>query len=105
MSSINEVMEEEKNAQMVVKDAEQKAEAILSDAKATAAAMIRKAQGDDAAVKELTERHKERIAATRARILEECETRVAQTEKLYARNLEASVRLIVGDVLGVELEH
>lgn len=104
MSSINDVMEEERTAQRLVRDAEQKAEAILRDAKASAAAKVSKAQTDDALLKELTERHKERMAAQRAEVLKECQARVEETERSCRANLGRAVDLIVDSVLGEELE-
>lgn len=104
MSSINDIMEEEKNAQQLLRDAEQKAQAILRDARASAVAMVRRAQSDDTLVKELTERQKERTAALRAKILEECQARAAETEKLCERNLEAAIKLVTDDVLGADVE-
>lgn len=104
MSSINDVMDEERNAERLLRDAQQRAEALLGQARASAAEMVKTAQSDDTLVRELTNRSKDRIAALRATILAECQARVAQTEELCNRNLEAAVRLITDEVLGVELE-
>lgn len=104
MSSISDIMDEEKNAQQLLRDAEQNAQAMLRDARASAAAMVRRAQSDDTLLKELTERHKERIAALRGKIVAECQARVAETEKLCERNLEAAIKLVTDDVLGGDVE-
>jgi len=104
MSSIKDLLDEEKNAERQLNDAEKEAESVLRSARARAAESIRKAQSDDALVNELSERNKERITATKARILAECKGRAAETEKLCKKNLEAAVRLIVSDVLGEESE-
>lgn len=100
MSSIKDLLDVEKEAEGLLKSAEQQAEAILRDARARAGERIRRAQSDDALVKELVERNRERISALRAEILGECETRAAETERLCRKNLEAAVRLVVDSVMG-----
>jgi len=100
MSSIKDLLEEEKEAEGLLKSAEQQAEAILRDARARAAETVRRAQSDETLVKELTERNRERISALQAEILGECKTRAAETERLCRENLEAAVRLVVDSVTG-----
>lgn len=102
MSSIKDLLNQEKEAEGLLKDADQKAEAVLREAKAKASDMIRRAQSDDALVRELTERNKAKIAEIRASVLSECEARAAQTEGLCRKNLEAAVRVVVNDVRGGE---
>lgn len=104
MSSIKDLLDEEKGAERQLRDAENEAETILKNARAKAAEMIRTAQSDDALVRELTEQNKERIAAARAKIMSDCQAKAAETEKRCGVNLEAAVRLIVNEVLGVEIE-
>jgi len=104
VSSIGEIMDEERNAERLLRDAEQKAEALLKDARARAVAVLERAQSDDALVNDLTERHKKRIAALREEVLAGCQSRVAETEKLCLSNLDAAVKLIVDDLLGAGLE-
>lgn len=100
MSSINEVMEEERSAQRLVRDAEERAETVVSDAKAAAAAMVSKAQTDDTILKELEQRQKERTSAERAEIFRDCQGRVEEAERRSQKNFETAVNLIVESVLG-----
>jgi vacuolar-type H+-ATPase subunit H len=100
VSSINDIMDEEKHAQQLLRDAEQRAQAILTEARASAAAMLKRAQNDETLLKEATDRDKERIAALRAKILADCQPRIAETERLCESNLEAAVKLVTDDVLG-----
>lgn len=104
MSSINDVMEEERTAERTVREAEEKAEAVLRDARVAAAAMVKRAQTDDAVLKELTERHKERIAVQAAEMVKESQAKVEETERLCRTNFEAAASMIVGSVLGEGLE-
>jgi vacuolar-type H+-ATPase subunit H len=104
MSSIKDLLEEEKEAEGQLKNAQQQAEAILRDARTKAGEQIRSAQSDDALVKELTARNKERISALQQKIFGECEARAADTERLCRKNLEAAVRLVVENVMGVRNE-
>jgi len=100
MSSIKDLLQEEKDAEVNLKTAEQQAESTLRDAKVRAAELIRKAQSDDALVKELTQRNKEKITALQASIASECQARAADTETRCKKNLKAAVLLVVNDVLG-----
>ncbi len=100
MSSIKDLLEEEKEAEGLLKNAVQQAEAILRDAKTKAGERIRTAQSDDVLIKELTERNKERISALQAKILSECQAKAAETERLCRKNLEAAVKLVVDNVGG-----
>ena len=100
MSSIKDLLQEEKDAEAILKTAQQQAEATLRDAKVRAAELIRSAQSDDALVKELTQRNREKISALQGRIASECQARAADTESLCKKNLQAAVRLVVNDVIG-----
>lgn len=100
MSSIKDLLQEEKDAESIIKNAEQQAEATLRDAKAKAAELIRRAQSDDALVKELAERNKAKIAALQAVILGECQTRAAEIENHCKENLNAAIELVVDSVTG-----
>lgn len=100
MSSIKDLLQEEKDAEGVLKEAEQRAAALAAEARARAAEIIGKARGDDALVKELTARSEERIAAQRKRILEECEARAAEAEARYGRNVEAAASLVYEGIVG-----
>lgn len=104
MTSIKELLDEEKGAERQLKDAELEAESMLRVARATAAETLRKAQSDDALVKELADRNKERIDATKAAIQAECMKKAEETERLCRANLQVAVRVIVNEVLGVEVE-
>lgn len=100
MSSINEVMEEEKTAQRILREAEEKADRVVREARAAAGEMLGKAQADEAILKELGERQKEKTEAERAQILGDCMVKVEETENLCRMNFEAAVSLIVQSVLG-----
>jgi len=100
MSSIKDLLQEEKDAEAIFKSAEQQAEATLREAKVRAAELIRRAQSDDALVKELTQRNREKISALQAKIASECQVRAADTESLCKKNLHAAARLVVDNVIG-----
>lgn len=104
MSSIKDLLQEEKDAESLVKEAERKAEALVQDARRKAADSIRRAQSEDAQLKELSRASQERVARLRARIAEECDTRAAETDKSCRANLKAATKLIVDTVLGVDYE-
>lgn len=100
MSSIKDLIDEEKEAEGLLKGSEQQAEAILKEAKAKAGDLIRRAQSDDALVKELTERNRGAIAAMQAKIQGECQAKATETERLCKKNLDAAVKVIVEGVEG-----
>jgi vacuolar-type H+-ATPase subunit H len=104
VSSIKDLLDEEKEAEGLLKDSEQKADAIVRDARTKASDLIGKAQSDDVLVRELTERNKERISVIQAEIQSKCDARAAETEMLCQRNLEAAVELVVDNVLGASNE-
>jgi len=104
MSSIKDLLDQEKESESMLRDSEQKSESMLRDARATAAELIRKAQSEDALLRELTARNKERIASMRQDTLSECEARAADSERLCRSNLEAAVRLIIAHVAGEDNE-
>jgi vacuolar-type H+-ATPase subunit H len=104
VSSIKDLLQEEKDAEELLQGAEKSAEAILKEAEAKAAELVRRARRDDALVNELAVRHKDKVAALRAKTFAECQAKAAEAERLYKKNLGAAVKLIVDNVLGVEIE-
>ena len=104
MSSIKDLLQEERDAEALVKEAERKAEALVQEAKRKAADAIRKAQSDEVQVNELSLASKERSARLRKRIAEECDQRAAETEQSCNANLRVTTKLIVDTVLGVDYE-
>jgi vacuolar-type H+-ATPase subunit H len=101
VSSIKDLLQEESQAERQLKDAEMEAETLIRNAKMKAREILRTAQTDDTGIKELTGRSKERIAGQKAKIIEECQTGLAEAETMYKKNLESAIKLITNKVLGV----
>ena len=101
MSSIKDLLQEERDAESSLKEAEREAEAIVLAARTNARQLVRQAQSDDTLVKEMTQHYQEKITELRAKIHGECQTKVSELEKVYRGNLQVAIKLIVDQVLGV----
>ncbi len=102
MSSIKDLLSEEKNAEQLVKNAERQAEDIVSQARIKAREILKKAETDDTRVKELTQLCQSRISALKSKVMEECQAQEADTEELLRGNFDGAIKLIVDSVLSMK---
>ena len=99
MSSIKNLLQEEKDAEALVKNAQSQAEQVVREARIKARELVKNAENDGARVKQLTELYEARISDQRARLQKECRTEADKIDTLCKKNFDDAVKLIVENVL------
>jgi vacuolar-type H+-ATPase subunit H len=101
MSAIKELIEEEKNAEKIIKDAEEKANQLLLNTKKKADEIIKNAENDDSVIKELILRKEQEIIEKRNNILKNYDNEAEEIENICKKNFEYAVKFVIDSVLGV----
>lgn len=101
MSAIKELIEEEKNAERIIKDAEEKANQLLLNAKKKADEIIKNAENDESVIKELILRKESEITEKRNNILKNYDNEAKEIENICKKNFEHAVKFVIDSVLGV----
>ncbi len=101
MSAIKELIEEEKNAEKIIRDAEEKANQLLLNAKKKADEIIRNAENDESAIKDLITRKESEIMEKRNNILKNYENEAREIEYICRKNFEEAVKFVINSILEV----
>ncbi|MEM3832168.1 MAG: V-type ATPase subunit subunit G family protein [Thermoprotei archaeon] len=101
MSVIKELIEEEKNAEKIIKDAEAKANEIILHARKNAEKIIKTAENDESIIKDLVTRKEAEIAEKKSAILKKYEKEAQEIEDSCKKNFEEAVKFVLNNILGV----
>lgn len=104
MSSVKELLQEEVDAESLVRKAEESARTTLNEAKAKATELLKKAHIDGGPVDKVAGEAKVKVAGEKEAILNGCEARATEAEELYKKNLVAAARLVVESIAGADIE-
>jgi len=101
MSVIRELIEVEKNAERIIKDAEEKANQMVSNARRNAEMIIKNAESDDSIIKDLIAHKEAEITEKKNAILRKYDEEAQKIEDACKKNFEEAVRFVLNSILGV----
>lgn len=101
MSVIKELIEEEKNAEKIIREAEEKANQLISNAKRNAEILIKNAENDESIIKDLVARKESEIIEKKNAILKQYDEEAQRLENICKKNFKDAVEFVVNSVLGV----
>ena len=100
MSTIKDLIDEEKKIELIIKEAEDRSKRMIDDAKRKAEDLIRNAQNNESVVRDVISVREKDMSTKKELVFREFEEEANRVENLCNKNFERAIDFVMDKVLG-----
>ncbi|MGQ9780727.1 MAG: hypothetical protein ACUVQ8_00515 [Nitrososphaeria archaeon] len=105
MSTIKDLVDEEKKVRLIINEAENRAKIIIDNTRRKVKELIKSAESDESAVAKVIVEGETDIANKKEAILKESDGEAERIEYLCKKNLKEAIEFVIDSVLGADHGH